>query len=111
MEDIAVQAPAPAPPAPPAQVVEYTPPAPPATQSSGDVFESVSSQKLDMKSILLFGLLIASSFYSIIYFRKAIARLEEDKRKADEFLNMSDDVEELKYNVKNALGRKYKATT
>ena len=76
-----------------------------------DVFESMGSQKpMDYKSLLLFGLLIAFSIYGITYYRKAIAKLNEEKKPNDEFLNLVDDVEEVKYNVKKAMGKKYSTT-
>jgi hypothetical protein len=76
-----------------------------------DVFESMGSQKpMDFKSLLVFGLLIAFSVYGITYYRKAIAKLNEDKNPNDEFLNLVDEVEEVKYNVKKAMGKKYATT-
>jgi hypothetical protein len=103
---VAPVAPAPVAPAPVA-------PAPVASASGGgdDVFESMGSQKpMDLKSLLVFGLLIAFSVYGITYYRKAIAKLNEDKKPNDDFLNLVDDVEEVKYNVKKALGKKYSTT-
>lgn len=85
----------------------------PVAQSGGgeDVFESMGSQKpMDFKSLLVFGLLIAFSIYGITYYRKAIAKLNEDKKPNDDFLNLVDDVEEVKYNVKKAMGKKYSTT-
>jgi hypothetical protein len=76
-----------------------------------DVFESMGSQKpMDYKSLLLFGLLIAFSIYGITYYRKAIAKLNEEEKPNDDFLNLVDDVEEVKFNVKKAMGQKYKPT-
>ena len=76
-----------------------------------DVFESMGSQKpMDYKSLLLFGLLIAFSIYGITYYRKAIAKLNEDEKPNDDFLNLVDDVEEVKFNVKKAMGQKYSTT-
>jgi hypothetical protein len=102
---VAPVAPAPVAPAPVA-------PAPVAPSGGGDdVFESMGSQKpMDFKSLLVFGLLIAFSVYGITYYRKAIAKLNEDQKPNDEFLNLVDDVEEVKYNVKKALGKKYSTT-
>jgi len=88
-------------------------PAPVASTSGGgdDVFESMGSQKpMDLKSLLVFGLLIAFSIYGITYYRKAIAKLNDDKKPNEDFLNLVDDVEEVKYNVKKALGKKYSTT-
>ena len=85
----------------------------PVAQSGGgeDVFESMGSQKpMDFKSLLVFGLLIAFSIYGITYYRKAIAKLNEEKKPNDDFLNLVDDVEEVKYNVKKAMGKKYSTT-
>lgn len=83
----------------------------PTSGGGDDVFESMSSQKpMDFKSLLLFGLLIAFSIYGITYYRKAISKLNEDKKPNDDFLNLVDDVEEVKYNVKKALGQKYSTT-
>jgi len=102
---VAPVAPAPVAPAPVA-------PAPVAPSGGGDdVFESMGSQKpMDFKSLLVFGLLIAFSVYGITYYRKAIAKLNEDQKPNDDFLNLVDDVEEVKYNVKRALGKKYSTT-
>ena len=65
---------------------------------------------MDLKSLLLFGLLVAFSIYGITYYRKAIQKMNEDKKPNEEFLNLVDDVEEVKYNVKKALGQKYSTT-
>jgi len=83
----------------------------PTSGGGDDVFENMSSQKpMDLKSLLLFGLLVAFSIYGITYYRKAIAKLNEEKKPNDDFLNLVDDVEEVKYNVKKALGNKYSNT-
>ena len=83
----------------------------PTSGGGDDVFESMSSQKpMDLKSLLLFGLLVAFSIYGITYYRKAIAKMNEEKKPNDDFLNLVDDVEEVKYNVKKALGNKYSNT-
>jgi hypothetical protein len=65
---------------------------------------------MDFKSLLVFGLLIAFSIYGITYYRKAIAKLNEEKKPNEDFLNLVDDVEEVKYNVKRAMGKKYSTT-
>lgn len=116
METSIDTAPMPAP-APQAQVQPYQPPPPPAPapvadSGSSDVFTDMSSngKKLDYKSILVMGLLIAVSIYGIVYYRKGIQRWEDDKKKNEDFLNLVDDVEEVKFNVKKALGKGYKAT-
>jgi hypothetical protein len=101
----------------PVQTVTTTAPtqsvAPVSTPSAGgdDVFENMSTQKpMDLKSLLVFGLLVAFTIYGITYYRKAIAKLNEEKKPNEEFLNLVDDVEEVKYNVKKAMGRKYTNT-
>jgi hypothetical protein len=101
-----------APVAPAPVAVAPVAPAPVAPSGGGDdVFESMGSQKpMDFKSLLVFGLLIAFSVYGITYYRKAIAKLNEDQKPNDDFLNLVDDVEEVKYNVKKALGKKYSTT-
>ena len=100
--------------APVATVPETPAPAPVAPASGGggdDVFENMGSQKpMDLKSLLVFGLLIAFSIYGITYYRKAIAKLNDDKKPNEDFLNLVDDVEEIKYNVKKAMGKKYSTT-
>jgi hypothetical protein len=103
---------APVAPAPVAPVQAITPTYTVAPSSGGDdVFESMGSQKpMDLKSLLVFGLLIAFSIYGITYYRKAIAKLNEEKKPNDDFLNLVDDVEEVKYNVKKVMGNKYSKT-
>jgi hypothetical protein len=93
--------------------VSTAPEAPVASSSVGgdDVFENMSTQKpMDLKSLLLFGLLVAFSIYGITYYRKAIQKLNDDKKPNEDFLNLVDDVEEVKYNVKKALGKRYTNT-
>jgi hypothetical protein len=91
--------------------VATAPVAPTLGGGGDDVFESMGSQKpMDLKSLLVFGLLIAFSIYGITYYRKAIAKLNDNKKPNEDFLNLVDDVEEVKYNVKKALGKKYTTT-
>lgn len=99
-------------PAPVAPVQTVAPVYTPSPSGGGDdVFESMGSQKpMDFKSLLVFGLLIAFSIYGITYYRKAIAKLNEENKPTDDFLNLVDDMEEVKYNVKKAMGGKYKTT-
>lgn len=102
---------APVAPVAPVQTVAPVQAVEPTSGGGDDVFENMSSQKpMDLKSLLLFGLLVAFSIYGITYYRKAIAKLNDDKKPNEEFLNLVDDVEEVKYNVKRALGKKYSAT-
>jgi uncharacterized protein with LGFP repeats len=90
--------------------VQVTTPAP-ATGGGDDVFENMTSQKpMDFKSLLIVGLIVAFSIYGITYYRKAIQKMNEDKKTSEEFLNLVDDVEEVKYNVKRALGKRYTTT-
>jgi hypothetical protein len=93
----------------PTEVATPTPTNQMALGGGDDVFESMGSKKpMDLKSILVFGLLIAFSIYGITYYRKAIAKLNQEKQPSDEFLNLVDDVEEVKSNLKRAMGRSYK---
>jgi hypothetical protein len=95
----------------PVAPVQATAPVQTSSAGADDVFENMSTQKpMDLKSLLVFGLLVAFSIYGITYYRKAIAKLNEDKKPNDEFLNLVDDVEEVKYNVKKALGQRYTTT-
>jgi len=54
----------------------------------------------------LSGILIVMAIYGIVYYRKAIKSLDETPT-LEEFDNMAGDVEEVKLNVKKALGKKY----
>jgi hypothetical protein len=49
------------------------------------------------------------SVYGIFYYRKAIKKLDEQPT-AEEYENMSGDIDEVKYNLKKALGKKYETT-
>jgi len=83
----------------------------PTSGGGDDVFENMSSQKpMDLKSLLLFGLLVAFSIYGIVFYRKSIQKMNQEKKPTDDFLNLVDDVEEVKYNVKKALGKRYTTT-
>ena len=108
MEEVSttpVSTPAPAPaPAPVAQPATET-----ASSGSSDVFESMTEKPLDFKSLLLIALLAGFSIYGIVYYKKAIQKLNEDSKPSDEYSNLVDDLEEVKYNVKKALGKNYKA--
>ena len=100
----ATSAPAPAP------VVESTPPATVETSySEGGAMGSITSGKMNIKDIVISALLITLSIYGIFYYRKAIKKLDEQPT-AEEYDNMSGDIEEVKYNVKKALGKKYETT-
>jgi hypothetical protein len=96
----------------PTPTPQSTPPvaqATPSFEGGGDtnVIEKMANDKpYSILTIVTFGLIFASAWYSIMYHRKAIQKLEEAASK-DEFENLVDDVEEVKYNVKKALGKKY----
>ena len=94
-------APAPAPVATPAPA-----PAPIPQMESGGATESIMKPKMNVKDMVLSGLLIVMAIYGIVYYRKAIKNLDETPT-LEEFDNMAGDVEEVKLNVKKALGKKY----
>jgi hypothetical protein len=77
--------------------------------SEGGAMGSITSGKMNIKDIVISALLVTLSIYGIFYYRKAIKKLDEQPT-ADEFENMSGDIEEVKYNVKKALGKKYETT-
>lgn len=100
---------------PPAPVVEAPQPtAPEATSSgfeNGGAFEGKTpiSGKYKMVDIFIMALWIVVPIYGIVYYRKAIKKLDEQPS-VDEFDNMSGDIDEVKYNLKKALGKKYEIT-
>ena len=98
---------APTPVATPVASVASQPTPAPQTYEDGGAFEGKTKWK--MVDILIMSLWIIVPIYGIIYYRKAIKKLE-DQPTADEFDNMIGDIEEVKYNVKKALGGKYKNT-
>jgi hypothetical protein len=77
--------------------------------SEGGAMGSITSGKMNIKDIVISALLITLSIYGIFYYRKAIKQLDEQPT-ADEYENMNGDIEEVKYNVKKALGKKYETT-
>jgi len=79
----------------------------PQVMEEGGAFEGKT--KWRMVDILIMSLWIIVPIYGIIYYRKAIKKLDEQPT-TDEFDNMVGDIEEVKYNVKKALGGKYKNT-
>jgi hypothetical protein len=94
----------------PAPVVETTPaPTVETSYSDGGAMGSITSGKMNIKDIVISALLITLSVYGIFYYRKSIKKLDEQPT-AEEFDNMSGDIEEVKYNVKKALGKKYETT-
>ena len=93
-----------------APVVETTPaPTVETSYSEGGAMGSITSGKMNIKDIVISALLITLSVYGIFYYRKAIKKLDEQPT-AEEYDNMSGDIEEVKYNLKKALGKKYETT-
>lgn len=94
----------------PAPVVESTPaPTVETSYSDGGAMGSITSGKMNIKDIIISALLITLSVYGIFYYRKAIKKLDEQPT-AEEYENMSGDIDEVKYNLKKALGKKYETT-
>jgi len=77
--------------------------------NEGGVLNSLTDGKMNIKDIVISALLVVASVYAIFYYRKAFKDLEE-RISNEELQNMSDDVEELKYNLKKAMGNKYETT-
>lgn len=96
-----------------APVTAVAPQPTPSPQPSPQVIEEGGAfegkTKWRMVDILIMSLWIIVPIYGIIYYRKAIKKLDEQPT-TDEFDNMVGDIEEVKYNVKKALGGKYKNT-
>lgn len=102
-----MEAPAPATPeVAPAPAPAPAPVAPAPQMESGGATDSVMKQKMNVKDMVLSGILIVMAIYGIVYYRKAIKSLDETPT-LEEFDNMAGDVEEVKLNVKKALGKKY----
>lgn len=94
----------------PAQVVASTPaPTVETSYEDGGAMGSITSGKMNIKDIVISALLITLSVYGIFYYRKAIKKLDEQPT-AEEYENMIGDIDEVKYNVKKALGKKYETT-
>lgn len=94
----------------PAPVVESTPaPTVETSYSDGGAMGSITSGKMNIKDIVISALLVTLSVYGIFYYRKAIKKLDEQPT-AEEYENMSGDIDEVKYNLKKALGKKYETT-
>ena len=89
-------------------VVESTP-APTPEYADGGAMGSITSGKMNMKDIVISALLVVLSVYGIFYYRKAIKKLDEQPT-AEEYENMNGDIDEVKYNLKKALGKKYETT-
>lgn len=94
----------------PAPVVETTPaPTVETSYSDGGAMGSITSGKMNIKDIVISALLVTLSIYGIFYYRKAIKKLDEQPT-AEEYENMNGDIDEVKYNLKKALGKKYETT-
>lgn len=76
---------------------------------TGGAMEAITKPKWNVKDIVLSGFLLAMSISVIIYTRLGIKKLNEQPS-SEEFDNMSEDIEELKFNLKKALGNKYQKT-
>lgn len=97
-----VVAPAPAPAVAPAV-------APAPQMESGGFMENVTKPKMKFVDLFIVGLIIATQIYMIIDTRKRIKKENESPTK-EEFDNFVDDLNEVKYNVQKALGKKYSKT-
>ena len=106
MEAPAVATPevAPAPAPAPAPVVA---PAPAPQMAEGGAMDSIAKPKMNVKDMVISGLLIVLSIYGIVYYRKAIKSLDEQVT-PEEFDDMVAKVDEHDVNLKKALGSKYK---
>ena len=95
-------APAPA----PAPVVAQAP-APAPQMAEGGAMDSITRGKMNIKDIIISGLLFTLTVYGIVYYRKGIKALDEQVT-PEEFDNMAGMIEEHDVNLKKALGSKYK---
>ena len=95
-------APAPAPTPTPAPA-----PTPAPQMAEGGAMDSIAKPKMNVKDIVISGLLIVLSIYGIVYYRKAIKSLDEQVT-PEEFDDMVAKVDEHDVNLKKALGSKYK---
>lgn len=101
------QAPAPAPVSASTPPLQTTPaPAPVQEMESGGVF--AKSGKMNMKDIVISALLVAVSVFGIIYYRKRLKEMEENKNNT-QIDDLVSDVDEIKMNVKKMMGNAYKA--
>ena len=92
--------------APPVEVQAAPTPVP---AENGGMFDSILKPKMNVKDLVLTGLLVAFSVYGIWYYRTKLKKIKEDPT-ADEFDDLRADVDELLINVKKALGKNYKTT-
>lgn len=99
------EAPAPIAPVASAQTVA---PAPAPESSNGGFLGEITRSPMDWRSIVIASLLIAVSVYGIVYYKKALQQLEDGTPTLDDIDALNVDVAELKFNLKKALGAKYK---
>lgn len=97
------------PPAPEVASVTYQAPASTPQMENGGAMETITKPKMNIKDIVISALLIVVSIYGIFYYRKAIKKLDEQPS-SDEFDQMSEDIDELKFNLQKAMGRNYQKT-
>ena len=95
--------------APAPEVANVTYQAPTPQMETGSAMETITKPKMNYKDILISGLLMALSIYGIFYYRKAIKKLDEQPT-TDEIDDMSGDIEEVKFNLQKAMGKKYQKT-
>ena len=95
----------------PAPAVAVAPAVAPATpqMESGGFMESVTKPKMKFVDLFIAGLLIATQIYLIVDTRRRIKK-ENEMPSKEEFENFVDDLNEVKYNVEKALGKKYVKT-
>jgi hypothetical protein len=95
----------------PAPAVAVAPAVAPATpqMESGGFMENVTKPKMKFVDLFIAGLLIATQIYLIVDTRRRIKK-ENEMPSKEEFENFVDDLNEVKYNVEKALGKKYVKT-
>jgi len=95
----------------PAPAVAVAPAVAPATpqMESGGFMENVTKPKMKFVDLFIAGLLIATQIYLIVDTRRRIKK-ENEMPSREEFDNFVDDLNEVKYNVEKALGKKYVKT-
>ena len=93
--------------APPIQVQQPQPP-PQVTQmeSGGGVMNEVTKPKMNYKDLMVCGFLIVLSIYGVVYYRAKLKAMEENPT-VDEYDQLRGDVDEVKFNLQKALGKKY----
>jgi hypothetical protein len=82
-------------------------PTPAPQMAEGGAMDSIAKPKMNVKDMVISGLLIVLSIYGIVYYRKAIKSLDEQVT-PEEFDDMVAKVDEHDVNLKKALGSKYK---